>query len=80
MKSDFSGHFFQRAFDPSVAKHEHVASCEFFPMNLGEFPICVRCGIAELTAAWDSKNLRGVQQLSRFFQAFAQGLDQIFHI
>lgn len=49
-------------------------------MNLGEFPICVRCGIAELTAAWDSKNLRGVQQLSRFFQAFAQGLDQIFHI
>jgi hypothetical protein len=64
MKSDFSGHFFQRAFDPSVAKHEHVASCEFFPMNLGEFPICVRCGIAELTAAWDSKNLRGVQQLA----------------
>lgn len=58
----------------------HVASCEFFPMNLGEFPICVRCGIAELTAAWDSKNLRGVQQLRRFFQAFAQGLDQIFHI
>lgn len=57
-----------------------LASCEFFPMNLGEFPICVRCGIAELTAAWDSKNLRGVQQLSRFFQAFAQGLDQIFHI